>query len=57
MDTVGVTKRPGESMSMAYDPSTHIPCCALCHETSFHHISILTEKNGFVPEGNNCIGR
>ena len=41
---------------MAY--STHIFSCALCHESSFHHIFILTEKkNGFVPEINNCVGR
>ena len=39
------------------DPCTHIFSCALCHESSFHHIFILTEKNGFVPESNNCIGR
>ena len=42
--------------TMACDPSTPLPC-ALCHENSFHHIFILTKKNGFAPESNNCIGR
>ena len=42
---------------MACDPSMHIFSCALCHESSFHHIFILTEETGFVPESNNCIGR
>ena len=49
--------RAPRNCTMACDPSTHIFSCALCHESSFHHIFILTEKKGFVPESNNCIGR
>ena len=45
------------SSTAACDPSTHIFSCALCHESSFHQNFILTEKNGFVPESNNCTGK
>ena len=41
--------RAPRNCTMACDPSTHMFSCALCHESSFHHIFILTEKNGFVP--------
>ena len=49
--------RAPRSCNTACYPSTHIFSCALCHESSFHQTLILAEKNGFVPEGNNCIGR
>ena len=39
--------RAPRNCTTACDPSTHIFSCALCHESSFHHIFILTEKKRF----------
>ena len=36
--------RAPRKCTMGCDPSTHIFSCALCHESSFHRIFILTEK-------------
>ena len=49
--------RAPRKVTMGCDPSTHMFSCALCHESSFHHIFILTKKTVFAPESNGCIGR
>ena len=42
--------------TMGCDPSTYIFSCALCHESTFDNIFILTEKPVFLPESNGFVG-
>ena len=50
MPFFGPLLRAPRSCTTACDPSTHIFSRALCHERSFHHIFILTEKTVLYPK-------